>query len=165
MNLTPEDQEDIAAMPAALRKLLEAELTAGNTVVEVGHSFPAPPVGAYFKLEKPVTTRTRASGDEIDFYNRDNPSYSGEFTDAKRYYFILEPPNPPSSYPDMDAVRDAAAGPPSELSIWLSDPPAQARRSSSIDCGRVSLSHLPSKPPRQPARWYAPKQLPVRSGF
>jgi hypothetical protein len=37
-------------LPLPLRKLLEDEIAAGNEIVEVGHSFPAPPVGAYFKL-------------------------------------------------------------------------------------------------------------------
>ena len=67
--------KDIAALPPILRALLDAELAAGNTIVEVGHSFPAPPVGAYFKLARPVTTRVRASGDGVDFYDR--PSMRG----------------------------------------------------------------------------------------
>lgn len=38
------------AMPVGLHALLEAELTAGNVIVEVSHSHPAPPVGACFML-------------------------------------------------------------------------------------------------------------------
>src|SRR5271157_2414874 len=80
-------------MPTKLRELLEVEIEAGNTIVEVGHNFPAPPAGAYFKLSKPVSTRPRESGDGIEFYDRANPYYSGEYSDAKRFYFILEPPH------------------------------------------------------------------------
>jgi hypothetical protein len=105
MNLTSEQQKELAQFPAVLRALVEAELTAGNSIVEVGHSFPAPPAGAYFKLANKISTRSRISGDGIDFYERNSSSYSGEFTDAKRFCFILEPPNPPPPEPDMDAIR------------------------------------------------------------
>ena len=99
-----------------LRDLLLAELAAGNSIVEVGHSFPAPPVGCYFKLASPVSTRPRASGDGIDFYDRNSSIYSGEFTDAKRFFFILEPPNPPPPEPDMDAIRRSHEPRPDEIS-------------------------------------------------
>jgi hypothetical protein len=105
MNLTTEQQKELAQFPVVLRALVEAELAAGNSIVEVGHSFPAPPAGAYFKLANKVSTRSRVSGDGIDFYERNSSIYSGEFTDAKRFYFILEPPNPPPPEPDMDAIR------------------------------------------------------------
>lgn len=105
MNLTPENQKDFDSLPAALRQLLEAELAAGNEIVEVAHCFPSPPAGAYFKLARPVSTCPRASHADIHFYDRNNSSYSGEFTDAKRFYFILEPPLPPPPEPDMDAIR------------------------------------------------------------
>jgi hypothetical protein len=105
MKISPEHQKDINAMPPVLRAMLEAELAAGNTILEVGHSFPAPPAGAYFKLTKPVSTRDRKSDATIGFYDRNMPSYSGEFTDAKRFYFILEPPHPPQPEPDMNAIR------------------------------------------------------------
>src|SRR4051812_20092572 len=99
--------KDIEAMPAVLRALLEAELAAGNAIAEVGHSFPAPPAGAYFKLAKPLLTRAPASVDGIVYYDRNSSIYSGEITDAKRFYFLLEPPHPPAPEPDMDAIREA----------------------------------------------------------
>lgn len=105
MNLTTEHQRELAQFPAVLCALVEAELAAGNSIIEVGHSFPAPPAGAYFKLANKVSTRSRVSGEGIDFYERNSSIYSGEFTDAKRFYFILEPPNPPPPDPDMDAIR------------------------------------------------------------
>src|ERR1700712_2310954 len=100
-------QKEIAALPAVLRSLLEAELAAGNEIAEVGHSFPAPPAGAYFKLAKPLLTHARKSGEEIDYYDRNNSSYSGEITDSKRFHFLLEPPRPSEPEPDMNAIRAA----------------------------------------------------------
>jgi hypothetical protein len=108
MSLNAEQQRELARFPPALRAMMEAELAAGNTIVEVGHSFPAPPAGAYLKLSRKVSTRPRLSGSGLDFYERNSSAYSGEFTDANRFYFVLEPPNPPPSEPDMDAIRRAA---------------------------------------------------------
>lgn len=107
--LDPAYRADVAAMPAALRLLLGAELDAGNSIVEVGHSFPAPPAGAYFKLAQRVSTRPRASGDGLTFYERNTLQYLGEFTDDQRFFWILEPPEADDSYPDMDAIRQALA--------------------------------------------------------
>jgi len=56
-------------------------------------------------LEKPVTTQPRAATAELEYYERNNSSYSGEFTDAVRHFFVLEPPLPPPPDPDMDAIR------------------------------------------------------------
>ncbi|MGV3707957.1 MAG: hypothetical protein ACO1Q7_03885 [Gemmatimonas sp.] len=104
-----EYRHDFEAMPMVLRELLQAELNAGNTIDEVGHSHPAVPAGAYFKLANPVTTRARASGDGISFYERNSSIYSGEFTDEKRFFFVLEPPLPPPPDVDMDAIRASIA--------------------------------------------------------
>lgn len=103
-----EYREDVAALPPALRKLLLAELAAGNTIAEVGHSFPAPPFGAYFKLTGPVTTRARASEGLVTYEAHPNHSlHGGAFRDNVGHYFILEPPGPPPPEPDMDAIRAA----------------------------------------------------------
>jgi hypothetical protein len=99
-------QSTLDALPPSLRALLDAELAAGNAVAEVGHGHPAPPVGAYVLLQRRVSTRARASADGLDFYERNNSHHSGEFTEGKRFFFILEPPHPPEAEPDMDAIRD-----------------------------------------------------------
>jgi hypothetical protein len=105
MKIPPQHIKDVESMPLELRSLVEAELAAGNEILEVGHSFPAAPVGCYVKLARPVSTRPRASGGGIDFFDRNTSIYSGEFADTKRYFFVLEPPNPPPPEPDMDAIR------------------------------------------------------------
>lgn len=105
MSLPAEFARELAAFPAALQRLIEAELAAGNSIEEVGHSHPAPPAGAYVKLRERITTRPRASGDGLDFRARDSSISAGEFTDAERFYFVLEPPGPPPSESDMDAIR------------------------------------------------------------
>lgn len=96
-----------AEFPAKLQELVEAELAAGNEIVEICNGFPAPPVGACLKLAKLVTTQPRQSGSGLDFYERNTSSYSGEFTDEKRFFFVLEPPKPPEPEPDMNAIRAA----------------------------------------------------------
>ncbi|MEQ1693084.1 MAG: hypothetical protein ABMA00_17475, partial [Gemmatimonas sp.] len=117
MNLTTEQQTELSQYPQVLRDLLLAELAAGNVIVEIGHSFPAPPAGGYIKLANTVSTRPRASGDGIDFYDRNSSIYSGEFTDAKRFYFILEPPSPPPPEPDMNALRKSYEPRPDPLTM------------------------------------------------
>lgn len=99
--------QEIAAFPAPLRKLIEAELSCGNSIITLSSIFPAPPNGAYVKLENPVSTRPRQIADGVKFYERNSSSYSGEFTDADRDYFVLEPPRLPPPMPDMDAIRAA----------------------------------------------------------
>ena len=107
MSIPDENLKDFENFPAALRRLVENELKAGNEVVEFGHGFPAAPCGAYIKLASPVSTRDRAATAELSFYDRDSRNYSGEFTDANRHFFVLEPPHPPSPVPDMQAIRVA----------------------------------------------------------
>ncbi|MBP7951613.1 MAG: hypothetical protein KA004_18370 [Verrucomicrobiales bacterium] len=36
MNLTPKQQKELAQFPAVLKALVEAELAAGNSIVEIG---------------------------------------------------------------------------------------------------------------------------------
>ena len=93
--------------PPGLRALVEAELAAGNDVAEVTHDFPAPPIGACLMLARKVSTRPRGPGDGLAFRARQSSSSSGEWTDAGRRFFVLEPPDPPPPEPDMDAIRDA----------------------------------------------------------
>ncbi len=92
MSLSDEQQSEIARFPEVLRNLIEEELAIGNTIVEIGHSFPAPPVGAYLKLARHVATRSRSTSNGLSFTERNHSLYSGEFTDQQRHFFVLEPP-------------------------------------------------------------------------
>lgn len=105
MPVPPEYLGEIARMPAALRKLIEDELNAGNEIAGIGHSFPAAPVGCYVMLARPVSSRPRASSEGVDFYDRNTSTYSGEYADGNRHFFVLEPPRPAPPEPDMDAIR------------------------------------------------------------
>lgn len=107
MSVPLESAKALAEFPAALRALVEAELAAGNSIAEFSGGFPAPPAGNSLKLANKVSTRPRASGEGLVFYERNSSLYSGEFTDAQRFYFVLEPPNPPPPEPDMNAIRKA----------------------------------------------------------
>lgn len=105
MNIPKEHTQAVAEFPPALQALIQSELAAGNRIVEITSGFPAPPVGACLKLARPVTTRLRASDNVLQFYERNHPDHSGEFTDAKGFFFVLEPPLPPEPEPDMNAIR------------------------------------------------------------
>ena len=131
MSVPAEFAPRIAAFPVVLRELIDAELAAGNTIVEVASCFPAPPAGAYAKLARRITTRSRTGTDLLEFYERNTSVYSGEWTDAKRFYFVIEPPNPPPAEPDMDAIREgritasAAASAPAQRARTKSCKPDQ----------------------------------------
>jgi hypothetical protein len=94
MDKNKELQIIIDQLPNVLKSLLEAELAAGNKVTEVGHSFPAPPIGAYIKLAKPVSTKNDETKGELTFRERDSSLYSGEYSDSNRRFFIITPPKP-----------------------------------------------------------------------
>lgn len=145
--------QEIAAFPAALRKLIEAELKAGNKIVELSSSFPAPPAGAYVKLEKPVSTRPRKTSRGVNFYDRNSSSYSGEFTDAKRFYFVLEPPRPPEPPPDMNAIRAQleAKQRASDAALY------EAQRTGKQKKSKRYVEAVPSLIPPQPTRAATPR--------
>lgn len=105
MSIPEEHESEFVRFPAVLRELVLAELAVGNSIEELGHSFPAAPCGAYIKLAREVTTRPRVKTPELHFYDRDCSGYSGEYTDAQRHFFVLEPAHPPKPEPDMDAIR------------------------------------------------------------
>lgn len=100
-----EHEKEFAEFPTVLQDLVRAELAAGNEIAEFSHGFPAAPCGACILLSKPVTTRPHEATKELDYYDRQGSSYSGEFTDTTRHFFVLEPPHPPEPPPDMDAIR------------------------------------------------------------
>ncbi len=102
----PETQRaELERFPPVLFDLLMAELAAGNHIVELGHGFPAAPIGAYALLASPVTTRPRTTGAQIRFHDYNTPTHSGRFTDATGHFFVLEPPHPPEPEPNMDEIR------------------------------------------------------------
>lgn len=105
-------ERELSMFPANLRELLRSELGAGNTIVDIGHTHPAPPSGAYVMLANRVSTRARLTGDGLSFYERNGSHHCGEFTDNERKYFILEVPCPDDREPDMDAIRERLAGTP-----------------------------------------------------
>lgn len=105
MSLPEKYQKELAAFPAALIELVIAELDAGNGIVEFVRTFPAARNGVCVRLEKPVSTRARASSPGVHFREWNSLSHAAEFTDAQRCYFVLEPPHPPSVEKNMDSIR------------------------------------------------------------
>lgn len=126
--------QQIAAFPAPLRELIEAEIHAGNAIVAIEHGFPAAPCGASVKLAQAVQDERRRSAGGVEFYARNNSSYAGEFTTVQRHFFVLEPPLPPEPEPDMDAIRKALEPKPDALSQL-----AQREAGSGLGIGRVLL--------------------------
>ena len=122
MRLTPEQQHELARFPATLRGLVESELAAGNSIVDIGHSHPAPPVGAYVLLARKINTRVRATGDGLLFRARNSSSHSGEITDAVGHFFVLEAADPPPLEPDMEAIRAAHAPRMDARTTWAERP-------------------------------------------
>lgn len=59
MKITPEQETELAKLPVTLRSLIETELASGNGIAEIGHSFPAPPAGAYIMLANKEKFRRR----------------------------------------------------------------------------------------------------------
>ena len=107
MSIPAEFAKQFAAFPECLRKLVEAELADGNSIVEIFGGFPAAPCGDCLKLAKPIAACRRESRDGVDFYERNSSDYFGEFTHDKRHFFVLEPPVPAEPEPDMNAIRAA----------------------------------------------------------
>lgn len=156
MTIPKEFAQRFAEFPTALQKLVEAELAAGNEIVEICSGFPAPPVGACLKLAKLVTTRARAPEKGLDFYERNMPSYSGEFTDEKRFFFVLEPPKPPEPEPDMNAIRAALEAKQRAADAALYEPQRKPKRGRP----RKAREHVASVVTK-PAGPAAPRREPV----
>ncbi len=105
MTIPDQYTQAIAKFPRMLQDLIQAELAAGNNIVEIGPGHPAPMNGTRLMLAKPLLSRPRASDEQINFSARNSSSYSAEITDAERTFFIVEAPLPPPPEADMDAIR------------------------------------------------------------
>ncbi|MBL9190209.1 MAG: hypothetical protein JNK23_22195 [Opitutaceae bacterium] len=101
MRIPEKYQQEIYPFPEAPRTHVDAPLKAGNANVAVGRGFPASPAGAYVQLEQSVSTRPLKTADGVNFYDRNPATCSGEFTDAQRCYFVLEPARPLEAHPDF----------------------------------------------------------------
>lgn len=132
MTIPDHFHQQLAEFPAPLRRLVEAELEAGNSIVAIENGFPAAPCGASVKLAKAVAPERRRSIGEVGFYARNNSSYAGEFTTAQRHFFVLEPPLPPEPPPDMDAIRKTLEPKPDVLSQLT-----QREAGSGLEIGRT----------------------------
>ncbi len=84
---------------------MTAELYAGNSILEVGHNFPAPPAGAFSKLANEIRTRARTSGDGLGFYERNRSLDSGEFLQFLRPFHDWETSKSvsPNKVPETEA--------------------------------------------------------------
>jgi hypothetical protein len=106
-NITYEHYRILDRFPPALKALVEAEIAAGNTIIDAGAGHPAPPAGHMIKLAHDLRTRTTDVNDGLSVYPRNTSTHHTEITDADRFFFILTAAHPPPPLPDMNAIRDA----------------------------------------------------------
>ncbi len=105
--VTAEHGRILVRFPPALKALVEAELAAGNTIVDAGAGHPAPPAGDMIKLAHDLRTRIPNANDGLSAHARNTSTHHTEITDADRFFFILTAAHPPPPPPDMDAIRNA----------------------------------------------------------
>ena len=98
----------LTEFPEPLRRLVEAELAAGNEIREIGAGFPAPAVGERLMLGRAVSTPLPEGIESIE---RNSSMYQAEFFDKDRRYFVVNPPLAPPREPDMDEIRERANRP------------------------------------------------------
>jgi len=91
MSIPAEFEKQFAKFPECLRKLVEAEIADGNSILEIRGGFPAAFCGDCLKLARQVAACRRESVGGVKFYERNNSDYFGEFTTEDRHFFILEP--------------------------------------------------------------------------
>lgn len=165
MKLSAAEQEQLALFPPRLRRLVEAELAVGNHIVEIGHSHPAPPAGTYFKLAQKVSTQPRRSGDGLTFYERNHSIYSGEFTDDRRFFFVLEPPNPSPEVPDMNAIRQSLEPKPASFPVSAkANNPSLPGSHAGLNQGSLDSKRSPRPaPPSQPLTSHQSKRVPKKA--
>lgn len=92
--------------PDALRGLIEAELAAGNAIIEAGGGHPAPPAGEMIKLAGDLRTPLPPG---LCSQVRNTSLHHAEVTDTEGLFWVLTAPHAPPLEPDMDAIRAACA--------------------------------------------------------
>lgn len=123
MQMSQHFQADVAALPAALRAVLEAELAAGNEVAEVLRGFPVAPVGAGIRFVRPLSVPVPADTVGIRPCRFPNWDGSSGYSDEPRHSFLLGPRVMPPDPPSADEIRDAADRPRSRAAAALPDSP------------------------------------------
>ncbi len=79
--MIPEEHiKALSQFPVRLQHLVQAELAAGNSIVEIRSGYPAPPEGACLELSMPLLSRPRFSDRRIRYYIRKENPNSGEIS-------------------------------------------------------------------------------------
>lgn len=103
-DVPPEFRARIERFPPALRRLLDRELEAGNSIATVGGGFPAPPIGEQVMLARGLQSGPDAL-EGLVVRTRAGSLNHLEITDGTGHFFILTPPIPPPPLPSMDEIR------------------------------------------------------------
>lgn len=115
--IAPEHQHVLDRFPPLLKALVEAELRAGNRIIDAGAGHPAPPAGDMIKLEKDLLTFGSGSNEGLRLYARNSSAHHQELTDEQGLFWVLTAPLPPPPEPDMNAIRAPRGHQPPPLPI------------------------------------------------
>ncbi len=109
MKLPDDTLAEIVNLPAPLRRVVEAELEAGNEIAEVFGGHPVPPVGVGVRLVRPLSVPLTSTTTEVRPCQF--PAWDGSrgYSDEPKHNFVLGPPDTPSDPPSMDEIRDAVS--------------------------------------------------------
>ncbi len=90
-NISAEYAQVLARFPEELQKLVADEVADGNASKRSSMDFRLPPAarGESVKLARQVKAQRKVSTNGVDFYARNNPQYSGEFTTQQRHFIFL----------------------------------------------------------------------------
>jgi hypothetical protein len=106
-SLSPQFASAVAELPLALQRVVTRELDAGNTIAEVGHCFPAAPIGVYVKMHRPLALPDHCLPADVRYAERPAGSaWLREYTDEKRHSFVIDTPPP---YMPPEAVQTTPA--------------------------------------------------------
>ena len=122
-SIPPRFAGDVARLPAPLRAIVEAELAAGNEILEVLSGFPVAPVGVGIRFARALSTLAPSAGAGARPCRFPNWDGSSGYSDEPGHSFVLGPPVVPPDPPSMDEIRAAADRPrPSSASATAAVP-------------------------------------------
>lgn len=110
--IDPAHQAVLDRFPGPLKALVLAELAAGNTILDVGGGYPAPPAGDRIDLARDLITLSGGTHEGLRYHERDSSTHHQEVTDAEGFFWIVTAPSPSPLDPDMNAIRDRLNAPP-----------------------------------------------------
>jgi len=108
-SLSPQFASAVAELPSSLQWVVTRELEAGNTIADVGHCFPAAPIGVYVKMHRPLALPDHRLPADARYAERPAGSdWLREYTDEKRHSFVIDTSPPYAPGPSRATPTEAA---------------------------------------------------------